>query len=225
MNVSIIGTGYVGLTTGVCLAFLGHRVICLDTDEAKINLLRAGHAPIYEPGLEELLCLARPNICFSTSYGDAISAADVVFIAVGTPPLPGGNPDLSFLHSAAEGVAQHLNGGFTVVVNKSTVPIGCGNWVESLVRESYARHHDQAKGHFAVASNPEFLREGAALSDSLYPDRVVVGADQPRALEILYSLYRPILDQDFRAPQFLPRPEGLGAVPLVSTDLALGRAD
>jgi UDPglucose 6-dehydrogenase len=221
MRVSIIGTGYVGLTTGVCLGFLGHKVTCLDSDQAKINTLRSGRTPIYEPWLEDLLALARPNLCFSTSYNQAIPGADVVFIAVGTPPLPSGSPDLAYLRSAAQSVGEHLDGAFTVVVNKSTVPIGCSNWVEALVRETYAQLNGrQLNGHFAVASNPEFLREGSALQDSLYPDRVVVGADQPRALEVLYTLYRPVLDQTFPSPTFLPRPEGLGAVPLISTDLA-----
>lgn len=221
MRISIIGTGYVGLTTGVCLGFLGHKVMCLDTDEAKIKMLREGQTPIYEPGLEELLALARPNIGFTCSYGEAIPGSDVVFIAVGTPPLPGGSPDLSYLRSAAQDIAKHLNGGFTVVVNKSTVPIGSGNWVDSLVREAYATHHArQANGHFAVASNPEFLREGSALHDSLYPDRVVVGADDPRAVEVLNRLYRPVLDQTFASPTFLPRPDRCDAVPLISTDLA-----
>ena len=221
MHVSIIGTGYVGLTTGVCLGFLGHKVICLDTDSAKIDTLSSGRSPIYEPGLEDLLALARPNLSFSTNYQEAIPSADVVFIAVGTPPLPNGNPDLSYLRSAAQGIAQQLNGAFTVVVNKSTVPIGSGNWVDSLIRESYAQHHGkQANGHFAVASNPEFLREGTALHDSLYPDRVVIGADDARAVDVLNKLYRPLLDQTFPSPTFLPRPEGCGAVPLISTDLA-----
>ena len=221
MKVSIIGTGYVGLTTGVCLAFLGHKVTCLDSDEAKIDTLRSGRTPIYEPWLEDLLALAQPNLCFSTSYAQSIPGAEVVFIAVGTPPLAGGSPDLSYLLSAAQSVGEHLNGAFTVVVNKSTVPIGSGNWVESILRESYEQHHtNPSDGHFAVASNPEFLREGSALHDSLYPDRVVIGADEPRALELLYTLYRPVLDQTFPAPTFLPRPEGLGAVPLISTQLA-----
>ena len=221
MKVTVIGTGYVGLTTGVCLAFLGYKVTCLDSDEAKIATLRSGRTPIYEPWLEELLVLARPNLCFGTNYSQSIPEADVVFIAVGTPPLEGGDPDLSYLRSAAESIGQNLNGGFTVVVNKSTVPIGSGSWVESILRESYAQHHDHpSDGHFAVASNPEFLREGSALHDSLYPDRVVIGADEPRALELLYTLYRPVLDQTFPAPTFLPRPDGLGAVPLISTHLA-----
>jgi UDPglucose 6-dehydrogenase len=221
MKVSIIGTGYVGLTTGVCLGFLGHEVTCLDSDEAKIDTLRTGHTPIYEPWLEELLALARPNLSFSTSYAESIPKAQVIFIAVGTPPLANGSPDLSYLRSAAQSVGEHLSGAFTVIVNKSTVPIGSGNWVESILRESYQQHHShQPDGHFAVASNPEFLREGSALNDSLYPDRVVIGADEPRALELLYTLYRPILDQNFPAPTFLPRPDGLGAVPLISTHLA-----
>jgi UDPglucose 6-dehydrogenase len=221
MNISIIGTGYVGLTTGVCLGFLGHKVTCLDSDEAKIDTLRSGRIPIHEPFLQELLALAQPNICFSTSYSQTIPMADVVFIAVGTPPLADGGPDLTYLRSAAQSVGKNLNGAFTVVVNKSTVPIGSGNWVESIIRESYAQYHTHSSnGHFAVASNPEFLREGSALHDSLYPDRVVIGADEPRALELLYTLYRPVLDQTFPAPTFLPRPEGLGAVPLISTRLA-----
>ncbi len=221
MKVSIIGTGYVGLTTGVCLGFLGHEVTCLDSDEAKIDALRSGRTPIYEPWLEELLALARPNLSFSASYAESIPKAEVIFIAVGTPPLANGSSDLSYLRSAAQSVGEHLSGAFTVIVNKSTVPIGSGNWVESILRESYQQHHShEPDGHFAVASNPEFLREGSALNDSLYPDRVVIGADEPRALELLYTLYRPILDQNFPAPTFLPRPDGLGAVPLISTHLA-----
>lgn len=214
LNVAIIGTGYVGLTTGVCLAFLGHTVSCLDVDEGKIARLRSGKIPIYEPWLEELLEEAREHLCFTTRYEDAIPQSQVVFIAVGTPPQPDGSPDLRYLRSAAQSIGAHIARDFTVVVNKSTVPIGSGNWVESLIRET------KPKGAFAVASNPEFLREGSALRDSLYPDRIVIGADQPRALEVLYTLYRPLLDQTFAAPVFLPRPEDLGAVPLVSTDLA-----
>ena len=222
MNVAIIGTGYVGLTTGVCLGFLGHKVTCLDTDEAKMQALCQGRIPIYEPYLEELLAQARANLRFTTSYEDAIPGAEIIFIAVGTPPLPTGSPDLKYLRLAAQGIGEHIDGGgFTVVVNKSTVPIGSGNWVESIIRESYEKGRgERPNGCFAVASNPEFLREGTALHDSLYPDRVVIGADQERALEMLYTLYRPVLDQTFASPTFLPRPEELGAVPLVSTDLA-----
>ena len=221
MNVCIIGTGYVGLTTGTCLALLGHNVTCVDADEKKIAMLKSGQTPIYEPFLNELLSEAWDNLRFETDYARAIPGAHVIFIAVGTPPSPNGSPDLKYLSSAARGIGEHYDGDFTVVVNKSTVPIGSGNWVGSLVRESYEQQHGRKAGHrFAVASNPEFLREGTALSDSLYPDRVVVGSDDAKALEVLYTLYRPILDQSFTAPSCLPRPAQVGAVPLISTDLA-----
>ncbi|MBV9301424.1 MAG: UDP-glucose/GDP-mannose dehydrogenase family protein [Acidobacteriaceae bacterium] len=220
MRVAIIGTGYVGLTTGVCLGFIGHSVSCLDTDYSKIAALRAGEIPIYEPNLSDLLEEARPNLRFTSSYAEAIPDAEVVFIAVGTPPTPSGAPNLEYLSQAARCIGQHMNGDFTVVVNKSTVPIGSGNWVDSLLRESYEQRHGTKSADFAVASNPEFLREGSALHDSLYPDRIVIGADESRALELLYSLYRPILDQTFNAPTYLPRPDWVSAIPLVSTDLA-----
>lgn len=220
MRVAIIGTGYVGLTTGVCLAFTGHSVACLDTDEAKIAALKAGEVPIYEPNMCELLEESQRNLQFTSTYAEAIPGADVVFIAVGTPPTPSGAPNLEFLSQAARSIGQYVNGEFTVVVNKSTVPIGSGNWVGSLVREACEQRPDGKGTEFAVASNPEFLREGSALHDSLYPDRIVIGADEPRALEVLYSLYRPILDQTFSAPSYLPRPEAVVAVPLLSTDLA-----
>jgi UDPglucose 6-dehydrogenase len=221
MKVSIVGAGYVGITTGVALAYLGHTVTLLDSDESKIGLLRQGKFPIYEPFLEEFAALAQSRLRYTTDAAEAHPEADVIFIAVGTPPLPDGNPDLSYLRSAATAVGERLGGTFTVVVNKSTVPIGCGNWVESLVREAFeARNGERPKGRFAVASNPEFLREGSALHDSLYPDRVVVGSDDPRALERLYALYRPVVEQTFPAPSFLPRPESLGAVPLITTNLA-----
>src|SRR5579883_266003 len=218
MKVSIVGTGYVGLTTGACLAWLGHEVTCLDTNAAKVETLRQGKSPIYEPYLDELLREAQTQMCFTTSYEEAISGAEVVFIAVGTPPLPNGSPDLSYLRAAAEAVAKYLDPSFTVVVNKSTVPIGSGNWVDSLVRE--AAEADSGPKDFAVASNPEFLREGTAIYDTLYPDRVVIGSDEPRAIEALYMLYRPVLEQTFTPPAKVPRPEGLGAVPLIATDLA-----
>jgi UDPglucose 6-dehydrogenase len=221
MNVAIIGTGYVGLTTGVCLAYIGHSVTCLDTDADKVAALKAGKVPIYEPHLDSLISEASERLRFTTSYAEAIPNAHVVFIAVGTPPTPSGNPNLEYLSQAATCIGQYLNDDFTVVVNKSTVPIGSGNWVGSIVRDSLeARHGKKMNGLFAVASNPEFLREGAAIGDSLYPDRIVVGSDESRALEVLYTLYRPILDQTFQAPTYLPRPEDKGAVPLVSTDLA-----
>lgn len=220
MRVAIIGTGYVGLTTGVCLAFTGHKVYCLDTNEAKVADLKIGKIPIYEPYLDELLAEALPNLTFTTDYKEAIPRADVVFIAVGTPPTPSGAPNLEYLSQAAKSIGQHMTAGFTVVVNKSTVPIGSGNWVGSLLRDAISSREDGNEVQFAVASNPEFLREGSALHDSLYPDRIVIGADEPKALEVLYTLYRPILDQTFTSPTYLSRPETTGAVPLLSSDLA-----
>jgi UDPglucose 6-dehydrogenase len=134
--------------------------------------------------------------------------------------LPDGNPNLQYVKAAGEEIGKHLRDGFTVVVNKSTVPIGSANWVDTVVRDSYEESRgSKANGIFAVASNPEFLREGSALHDTLYPDRVVLGSDNPKALEVLYALYRPIIEQSFAAPNFLPRPEGLAAVPVVTTNL------
>ena len=219
MNVAILGTGYVGLTTGACLAYLGHEVTCVDPDASKIGALQRGEVPFHEPHLEDLLVQARPNLKFTMDYSEAIPDAQVVFIAVGTPPGAGGAPDLRYLQAAAEGVGERLGHHFTVIVNKSTVPIGSGNWVGAIIRDA-AERRERGKDCFAVASNPEFLREGSALLDSLYPDRVVIGADDPRTAEVLYTLYRPILDQTFQPPSFLPRPDGVGGVPLISTDLA-----
>jgi UDPglucose 6-dehydrogenase len=221
MKVCVVGTGYVGLTTGVCLAFLGHDVTCVDLDAAKVERLRGGQPSIYEPFLEELLAEAGPNLTFTTEYGDAVPGADVVFVAVQTPSTLDGSPDLRFLRAAAESIGEHIHGGFTVVVNKSTVPIGSGNWVDAILRESYEQHHAaRANGEFSVASNPEFLREGSAIHDTLYPDRVVIGSDDPRSLETLNTLYRGVLDQSFTPPSYLPRPDDLAGVPLISTDLA-----
>ncbi len=221
MNVSIIGTGYVGLTTGTCLAFLGHQVTCLDADERKIKTLCNGEVPFYEPHLKELIEDARPNLNFTTDYSQAIPKANVIFIAVGTPPGQNGAPDLRYLEAAARSIGQHLSDNFTVIVNKSTVPIGSGNWVGAIVRDSYEEHKKKrANGVFSVASNPEFLREGSAIFDSLYPDRVVVGTEDQKTSEVLYSLYRPILDQKFQAPTYCPRPDGVDAVPLIAADVA-----
>ncbi len=217
MNVAIIGTGYVGLTTGACLAFLGHEVTCVDVAEEKIAALERGEIPIYEPHLAELIAGARTNLRFTTDYAPAIPEAQVVFIAVGTPASGTGAPNLQYLESAAQAVGRHLGRHYTVVVNKSTVPIGSGNWVGSLVREAVG---DRPGCLFSVASNPEFLREGTAIYDTLYADRVVIGTDEEHAAEVLYTLYRPVLEQTFQPPPYLPRPEDLAAVPLISTDLA-----
>jgi UDPglucose 6-dehydrogenase len=220
MKVTIVGAGYVGVSTAAALAYIGHDVTCLDTDEAKIELLHKLKFPIYEPHLEALAALARPRLHFTSNYAD-LEGAQIVFIAVGTPSLADGNPDLSHLRSAATSIGERLGGGYTVVANKSTVPIGSGNWVGALVREAFeSRHGHLPNERFAVASTPEFLREGTALQDSLYPDRLVIGSDEPRALERLGLLYKPIVEQTFLPPVFLPRPEGLEAVPLLTTNLA-----
>ncbi len=221
MKVCVVGTGYVGLTTGVSLAYLGHQVTCIDLDESKIEQLRGGRPPIYEPHLDELMAEAAHNLTFTTSYEEGVPGAEVVFVAVQTPSLANGSPDLRFLRSAAESIGRTVGDGFTVVVNKSTVPIGSGNWVDAILRDAYEQHHSRrAGGEFAVASNPEFLREGSALHDTLYPDRIVIGSDNPRSLEVLARLYRTVLNQSFTPPGFLPRPDQTDAVPLVSTDLA-----
>lgn len=219
MKVAIIGTGYVGLTTGVALAFLGHEVHCLDVDETKIKKLKNGECPIYEPHLEELMALAKPRLNFTLKASQALQNAEVVFIAVGTPSLPDGHPNLSYLKSAAEAIGTFIESPFVVIVNKSTVPIGSGNWVESLVRDAYRAKNTKKASDFAVTSNPEFLREGSALSDMLYADRIVVGSDHPKAIEVLKKLYEPLIEQKFTAPSFLPRPEGFKAVQFLTSDL------
>ncbi|GGL00595.1 UDP-glucose dehydrogenase family protein [Mangrovihabitans endophyticus] len=221
MRVCVAGTGYVGLTTGVSLAYLGHDVVCVDHDPDKVESLRSGRPPIYEPHMDALLAEASERLTFTTDYAEGVPGADVVFIAVQTPSLPDGNPDLRYLRSAADSVGRCVAGGFTVVVNKSTVPIGSGNWVDAILREAFeSQHGRRPAGEFSVASNPEFLREGQAIFDTLYPDRIVIGSDNPRSLDVLNRLYRVILNQTFTPPTFLPRPAELGAVPMVSTDLA-----
>ncbi|MCC6857387.1 MAG: UDP-glucose/GDP-mannose dehydrogenase family protein [Bryobacterales bacterium] len=224
MQLTVIGTGYVGTVTGACLSYLGHRVTCVDIDEEKIGMLRRGEMPIYEPRLSELLELARRqgDICFSTELGPAVRESDVIFIAVGTPPLPSGEADLSYLESAARGIGAAMDcSRYRVVVNKSTVPVGSGNLVETLVREGI-QEAGQANGksvRFGVASNPEFLREGSAIADTLYGDRIVIGSDEAAPLEVMKELYRPLVEQAFNPPPFLPRPEGFERIPLVVTSL------
>lgn len=219
-RVAVVGAGYVGLTTGAVLAYLGHRVTVLDVDRARVEDLREGKLPFFEPHLRELIELSHGRLDFTTRYEEVVPEADVVFIAVGTPPGPDGAPDLYQVRSASREIGWYLGSGFTVVVNKSTVPVGSGNYVEALVRRAYREAHGEEPLAFAVVSNPEFLREGQAVYDSLYPDRIVVGGEDERALGVLRELYKPILEQSFPAPSFLPRPERMGAVPLIATDLA-----
>ncbi|MEK9924973.1 MAG: UDP-glucose/GDP-mannose dehydrogenase family protein [Alphaproteobacteria bacterium] len=188
MKIAVIGTGYVGLVSGACFSEFGFDVTCVDKDAGKIEQITNGIMPIYEPGLDELV--ARNNdagrLHFVTDLGTAVAKADAVFIAVGTPTRRGdGHADLSFVYAAAEEIAQHLT-GYTVVVTKSTVPVGTGREVEAIIRRA------APQAEFDVASNPEFLREGAAIGDFMRPDRVVVGTTSARARDIMQALYRPL---------------------------------
>ncbi len=188
MRVAMIGTGYVGLVSGACFADFGHHVTCIDKNEEKIEMLRKGGVPIYEPGLDLLIDrnVREGRLDFATDLTEAVKAADVVFIAVGTPSRRGdGHADLSYVYAAAEEVAAVMD-GFTVVVTKSTVPVGTGDEVEAVIKRV------RADAEFAVVSNPEFLREGAAIDDFKRPDRVVVGVEHDQAREVMRELYRPL---------------------------------
>jgi len=188
MRVAMIGTGYVGLVSGACFADFGHEVTCVDKDKGKIAALERGEMPIYEPGLNDLVAVnARGGrLKFTTELGPAVQAADAVFIAVGTPSRRGdGHADLTFVHEAAREIARALD-GFTAVITKSTVPVGTGDEVERIIKEA------RPDAEFAVVSNPEFLREGAAIRDFKHPDRIVIGAEDPRAREVMSELYRPL---------------------------------
>ena len=187
MRVAMIGTGYVGLVSGACFADFGHDVVCVDKDPSKIGRLERGEIPIFEPGLDDLVAanVRGGRLSFALDAAEAIRTADAVFIAVGTPSRRGdGHADLSYVHAAAEEIAGLIE-GFTVVVTKSTVPVGTGDEIERIIR---ARRPD---ADFAVVSNPEFLREGAAIEDFKRPDRVVVGTEDPRAQAVMRELYRP----------------------------------
>jgi len=188
MRVAMIGTGYVGLVSGACFADFGHDVTCIDKDDAKIKRLRAGKMPIYEPGLDVLVArnVEAGRLSFETKAADAVAGADAVFIAVGTPSRRGdGYADLTYVYAAAEEIAPLLD-GFTVVVTKSTVPVGTGDEIEAILRRA------RPDAQFAVVSNPEFLREGAAIEDFKRPDRVIVGLDDERARPVMAELYRPL---------------------------------
>ncbi len=188
MRVTMIGTGYVGLVSGACFADFGHTVTCVDKDKSKIDRLHDGIMPIYEPGLDKLVesNVKEERLFFTTDPADAIAEADAIFIAVGTPSRRGdGHADLSYVYAAAEEIAKLMK-GFTVVVTKSTVPVGTGDEVEAIIRKV------NPDADFAVVSNPEFLREGAAIKDFKIPDRVVVGTDDDRARDVMRELYRPL---------------------------------
>ncbi len=188
MNICVVGSGYVGLVTGACLADFGMNVVGVDKDAAKVAALSQGKVPIYEPGLGTLVRknMEEGRLRFSTDLGPAIEEAQAVFIAVGTPPRSDGSADLTFIREVASSIAQHLN-GYKVIVTKSTVPIGTGKMIETMVREGAGSRHK-----FAVVSNPEFLREGSAIEDFMHPDRVVIGTSDPRAAELMLDVYSPL---------------------------------
>jgi UDPglucose 6-dehydrogenase len=192
MNICVVGSGYVGLVTGACLAGFGMHVVGVDKDRAKIAALKRGRVPIYEPGLETLVQknMDEGRLAFSVDLGPAIEEAQAVFIAVGTPPKSDGSPNLTFIREVAASIARHLN-GYKVIVTKSTVPIGTGNMIEKMVREKTGDRH-----RFAVVSNPEFLREGSAIDDFMHPDRVVIGTRDPQAAELMLDVYSPLAAAD-----------------------------
>lgn len=229
MRVCVIGTGYVGLVTGVCLAHIGHHVICIDNNEEKVKLMKSGQSPIYEPGLSELMqsSAASGNLEFSTDIEAGVKHGEILFIAVGTPALPTGESDTRYVEAVARAIGAHLNGGYKVIVNKSTVPIGSGDWVRMIVLDGVAERQknlvaaggdistlERIEADFDVVSNPEFLREGSAVYDTFNPDRIVLGSNNPKAIEMMKELYAPLVKRQFADDPSLP------PVPVVVTDLS-----
>lgn len=229
MRVCVIGTGYVGLVTGACLAHIGHDVICVDNNEEKVKLMQSGQSPIYEPGLAEIMqeAIQAGRISFTTDLGAGVNHGEILFIAVGTPPLPTGESDTRYVEAVAKGIGAHLNGGYKVIVNKSTVPIGSGDWVRRIVLDGIAERQQslvtagggtenpkESDAKFDVVSNPEFLREGSAVYDTFNPDRIVLGSNNPKAIGLMQELYAPIIDRKFAEDA------SLAAVPVVVTDLS-----
>jgi UDPglucose 6-dehydrogenase len=230
MRVCVIGTGYVGLVTGVCLAHIGHHVICVDNNEEKIKLMKSGQSPIYEPGLSELMHGSSESgrLEFTSDLGAGVAHGEILFIAVGTPPLPTGESDTRYVEAVARGIGAHLNDGYKVIVNKSTVPIGSGDWVRMIVLDGVAERQkslvtaggvpeeeriEQIAAEFDVVSNPEFLREGSAVYDTFNPDRIVLGSNNPKAIAMMQELYAPLVERKFGEDQSLP------PVPVVVTDV------
>ncbi len=217
MKVTVIGTGYVGLTTGLTLAAIGHEVVGVDKDPAKLELLRGGQSPIHEDGMDELLTHVRPRVSFTDDLSGSVADAAVIMIAVGTPPKPNGEADTSFVEGAAREVAQGLRAGRKyVVVVKSTVPIGTNKRVAHIIARTLAERDISTTVH--VASNPEFLREGRALADSFYPDRIVLGTLAAEAEDILFQLYKPLIEQTFTTLSFVRRPRSISSPRLVTTN-------
>jgi UDPglucose 6-dehydrogenase len=214
MRVAVIGSGYVGLVAGVCFAEIGHRVVLVDNDPVKYAALKAGEVPIHEEHLPELLRRHRgKGIDFSNDTAEAVRQSEVIFIAVGTPPMESGEADLSYVESVARDIARAV-GDYKLVVGKSTVPVYTSQWVRKVMLLNGAPEEA-----FDVASNPEFLREGTAVTDFLYPDRIVIGADNARAADILRELYRPLTDGTYyQSSNAIPAPAGARrAAPLIVT--------
>ncbi|MBF1989151.1 UDP-glucose 6-dehydrogenase [Fischerella thermalis CCMEE 5198] len=231
MRVCVIGTGYVGLVTGACLAHIGHDVICVDNNEEKVKLMKSGQSPIFEPGLSEIMqsAISAGKIQFTTDLGAGVNHGEILFIAVGTPPLPTGESDTRYVEAVARGIGTHLNGGYKVIVNKSTVPIGSGDWVRMIVLDGIAERQKtlvpaggvrddeqlpEITAQFDVVSNPEFLREGSAVYDTFNPDRIVLGGNSPKAIAMMEQLYAPIVERKYAEDQSLP------PVPVLVTDLS-----
>ncbi len=228
MRVCVIGTGYVGLVTGVCLSHIGHEVICIDNNEQKVKLMQSGQSPIYEPGLSDLMKSSAESgrLKFSTDLEAGVDHGEILFIAVGTPPLPTGESDTRYVEAVARGIGAHLKDGYKVIVNKSTVPIGSGDWVRMIVLDGVAERQkslipsgggtevmEKIAAEFDVVSNPEFLREGSAVYDTFNPDRIVLGSNSEKALAMMQELYAPLVSREFSEDKSLP------PVPVVETDL------
>ncbi|HJX01780.1 MAG TPA: UDP-glucose/GDP-mannose dehydrogenase family protein [Candidatus Humimicrobiaceae bacterium] len=196
MKVCVIGTGYVGLVTGVCLAEIGNKVLCVDKDKEKINLIEKGNIPIYEEGLAELIKKNKEsgNLVFHADTGYGIKESDIIFICVGTPPTSSGNPDLSAIDEVAKLIGQSIN-GYKIISNKSTVPIGTAKRIKKIIKEN--QNGNNSSYEFDIVSNPEFLKEGEAVRDAFFPERIVIGSKSKKAVEIMKELYGPIINQDF----------------------------
>jgi len=196
MKVCVIGTGYVGLVTGVCLAEIGNTVLCVDKDKDKINKLTNGKVPIYEEGLEELIKknIDSGNLIFNEDTAFCIKESEIIFICVGTPPLASGRPDLSAIDEVARLIGQSIN-GYKIISNKSTVPIGTAKRIRKIIKEN--QNNTNGSYEFDIVSNPEFLKEGEAVKDAFFPERIVIGSESKKAIKIMKELYSPIINQDF----------------------------
>jgi UDPglucose 6-dehydrogenase len=216
-----VGVGYVGLVTGICLAEIGHDVICVDNVKEKIEKLKDSKSPIYEPGLEAFIesNLKKNKIQFTTDLKEGVENSEIIFISVGTPSLPNGQADLSYVEAVATDIGRYINNE-KIIVNKSTVPIGSGDWVSMIVSESIVKNNPNKNINFNVVSNPEFLREGCAIGDTFFPDRIVIGSSSEAAINKMLELYKPLIEQSFDwngdFERLLPKGQ---KVPIVTTDL------